>query len=115
VTEATYEAIAAHIAQGRKTPRVSLSMHLHPINGAAHRVGANGTAFGHRDKSFAPMIAGIWPDRAHNEVTIEWVKDYYAAIQPRSGSDGGYINFMSSDDDHSAVATMAPTTRGSRH
>ena len=30
------------------------------------------------------------------------MKDYYAAIHPHSGSDGGYVNFMSSDDDHRA-------------
>ena len=104
VTELTDEAIAAHIEHGKKTPHVSSSMHLHPINGAAHRVGANETAFGHRDKNFAPVIVGIWSDLADNEVNIKWVKDYYAAIHPHSGSDGGYINFMSSDDDHRAAA-----------
>ena len=29
--------------------------------------------------------------------------DYYAAIHPHSGSEGGYINFMSGDDDHRAA------------
>ena len=42
-------------------------MHLHPINGAAQRVGADETAFGHRDKMFSPVIAGIWDDPAENE------------------------------------------------
>ena len=32
------------------------------------------------------------------------MKDSYAAIHPLSGSDGGYVNFMSSDDDHRAPA-----------
>jgi FAD/FMN-containing dehydrogenase len=104
VTELTNEAIAAHIEHGRKTPNVSSSMHLHPINGAARRVGAEETAFGHRDKNFAPVIVGIWPDPADSEVNIRWVKDYYAAIHPHSGTDAGYINFMSGDDDHRAAA-----------
>ena len=104
VTELTDEAIAAHIEHGKKTPNASSSMHLHPINGAAQRVGADETAFGHRDKNFAPVIAGIWPDPADNEVNIRWVKDYYAAIHPHSGTDAGYINFMSGDDDHRAAA-----------
>ena len=104
VTELTDEAIAAHVEHGKKTPHMSSSMHLHPINGAAQRVGAAETAFGHRDKSFAPVIAGIWSDPADNEANIKWVKDYYAAIHPHSGSDGGYINFMSGDDDHRAAA-----------
>jgi FAD/FMN-containing dehydrogenase len=98
-TELSDDAIAAHVEHGEKTPHVSSSMHLHAINGAAQRVAADETAFGHRDKSFAPVIVGIWDDPADNEANTQWVKDYYAAIHPYSGSDGGYINFMSSDDD----------------
>ncbi len=102
IRELTDEAIAAHVEHGKKTPHVSSSMHLHAINGAAQRVGADETAFGHRDKSFVPVIVGIWDDPADNEVNIKWVKDYYAAIHPHSGSEGGYVNFMSGDDDHRA-------------
>ena len=104
ITGLTDEAIAAHIAHGRHTPTVSSSMHLHPINGAAQRVGADETAFGHRDKNFSPVIAGIWDDPADNEANIKWVRDYYDAIHPHSGSDGGYVNFMSDDDGHRAPA-----------
>ena len=75
-------------------------MDPHPINGAAQRVGADETAFGHRDKRFAPVIVGIWPDPADNEANTKWVRDYYAAIHPHSGSAGGYVNFMSGDDAH---------------
>lgn len=103
ITELTDDAIAAHIEYGGKTPHISSSMHLHPINGAAQRVGADETAFGHRDKSFSPVIVGIWDDPADNEANIQWVKDYYAAIHPYSGSEGGYVNFMSDDDDYRAA------------
>jgi FAD/FMN-containing dehydrogenase len=103
VTELTDEAIAAHIEHGRNTPHISSSMHLHPINGAAQRVGADETAFGHRDKNFSPVIAGIWDDPAENEANIQWVRDYYEAIHPHSGSAGGYVNFMSDDDGHRAA------------
>ena len=99
VTELTDEAIAAHIQHGAKTPHVSSSMHLHPINGAAQRVSADETAFGHRDKNFAQVIVGIWDDPADNEANVKWVRDYYDATHPLSGSEGGYINFMSGDDD----------------
>ena len=104
ITELTDEAIATHIVHGQRTPHISSSMHLHPINGAAQRVGADETAFGHRDKLFSPVIAGIWSDPADNEANIRWVKDYYSAIHPYSGSEGGYVNFMSGDDDHRAAA-----------
>jgi FAD/FMN-containing dehydrogenase len=100
IEELTDGAIAAHIEHGKKTPNVSSSMHLHPINGAAQRVGADETAFGHRDKNFAPVIVGIWPDPNDNEANTKWVKDYYAAIHPHSGGEAGYVNFMSGDDDY---------------
>jgi FAD/FMN-containing dehydrogenase len=99
VSEISDEAIDAHIEHGKRTPHVSSSMHLHAINGAAQRVGPDDTAFGHRDKSFAPVIVGIWDDPAENEANISWVRDYYDAIHPYSGTEGGYINFMSDDDD----------------
>jgi FAD/FMN-containing dehydrogenase len=104
ITELTDEAIVAHIEHGAKTPHISSSMHLHPINGAAQRVPADETAFGHRDKNFAPVIAGIWDDPADNEANIKWVRDYYDAIHPHSGTDGGYVNFMSEDDEDRSPA-----------
>ena len=86
ITELTDAAIDVHVEHGAHTPHVSSSMHLHPINGAAQRVGADETAFGHRDKAFSPVIAGIWDDPAENEANIRWVRDYYDAIHPHSGS-----------------------------
>ncbi len=55
-------------------------------DGAAQRFGADETAFGHRDKRFSPVIVGTWTDPADDD------------------SEGGYVNFMSDDDDHRAVA-----------
>jgi FAD/FMN-containing dehydrogenase len=98
VVDLTDDAIAAHVEHGRNTPCVNSTMHLYSINGAVHRVGPDETAFGHRDKTFAAVIAGMWPDPADNARNTQWVKDYYAAIHPHSGSDGGYINFMDGDD-----------------
>jgi FAD/FMN-containing dehydrogenase len=46
----------------------------------------------------------MWPDPADNEANTNWVKDYYSAVHPHSGSAGGYINFMSGDDDHRVPA-----------
>jgi FAD/FMN-containing dehydrogenase len=94
----TDEAIMAHAEHGMHTPVVNSTMHLYPINGAVHRVGADETAFAHRDMNFAAVIAGMWPDPADNAANTKWVKDYYAAIHPYSGTDGSYVNFMADDD-----------------
>lgn len=98
VLELTDDAIQAHIEHGKKIPVVNSTMHLYSINGAAHRVGPAETAFGHRDAKYAAVIAGMWPDPADNDANTKWVRDYYTAIHPQSGTKGGYINFMSGDD-----------------
>jgi FAD/FMN-containing dehydrogenase len=97
VTELTDDAIDAHFQHGPHVPSMSSTMHIYPINGACHDVTADETAFGHRDASFATVIAGMWPDPAENEANTAWVKDYYAAIAPHSEA-GGYINFAAADD-----------------
>ena len=97
VTELTDEIIAAHIEHGPKVPAVNSTVHIYPINGAVHRVGADETAFAGRTANFATVIAGMWPDPADNEANIAWVRDYYAATAPLSES-AGYINFMGTDD-----------------
>lgn len=97
VRELTDAAIEAHLEHGPKVPVVNSTMHIYPINGAVQRVGPGESAFGHRDATFAPVIAGMWPDPADNEANIAWVKDYHAATAPHS-EEGGYVNFAASDD-----------------
>ncbi len=96
-TELTDAAIDVHLAHGPKIPTVNCAMHIYPINGAVGRVPAGATAFSYRDAKFATVIAGAWPDAADNEKNIEWVRDYYKALEPHSSA-GGYINFMDADD-----------------
>ena len=68
-------------------------MHLYPINGACHRVGADETAFAFRHATFSTVIVCAWPDPAKDGERIQWVRDYYQAIAPYS-EPGGYVNFM---------------------
>ena len=97
VQELPDAAIEAHMAHGPKLPAVNSTVHIYPINGAAHDVRPDATAFGHRDAKYATVIAGMWPDPAQNEANIRWVREYFKAIEPYSQK-GGYINFTSEDD-----------------
>jgi FAD/FMN-containing dehydrogenase len=97
VTELTDAAIEQHIIHGAKVPEMSATMHLYPINGACHRVGADETAFAYRNASFATVIVCAWQDPALDKERIQWVRDYYDATAPHS-EPGGYVNFMSDDD-----------------
>ena len=97
VTDLTDEAIDAHVEHGSQVPVLQSTVHFYPINGACHRVAPDATAFAYREANFATVIAGMWPDATQDEANINWVRDYYMATAPLS-EDGGYINFMSGDD-----------------
>jgi FAD/FMN-containing dehydrogenase len=97
VKELTDEAIEAHLQHGPSVPTVSSTMHLYSINGAVQRTAADATAFAYRDATFATVIVGAWPEAADNEKNTKWVRDYYDATAPLS-EEGGYIGFMSGDD-----------------
>lgn len=98
VADLTEEAIEVHMEHGPKVPSVHTAVHLYLVDGAVHDVGAEDTAFPIRDARFSLNIAGIWPDPEDNESNIAWVRNYYEAIHPHSGYEGGYTNFMSPDD-----------------
>src|SRR5881409_1951072 len=77
VKDLTDDAIAAHLEHGPKVPTVNSTVHIYPINGAAHRVAPGDTAFAYRDANFATVIAGMWPDPADNEANTAWVRGFY--------------------------------------
>jgi FAD/FMN-containing dehydrogenase len=97
LTELSDDQIDAQLEWGPRVPTVNSTSHIYPINGAAQRVPADATAFGHREATFATVIAGAWPDPADNEKNIAWVKGYYEA-SAKSAEPGGYINFASGDE-----------------
>jgi FAD/FMN-containing dehydrogenase len=103
VGDLTPEAIRTHMEHGARVPVVNSTVHMYPINGACHDVAPDETAFGHRDATYAVVMAGMWPDPADNEAHTKWVKDYDAAIAPHSQG-GGYINFASADDQSKVAA-----------
>jgi len=103
VRELTDEAIAAHVAHGPNAPTASSSMHLYPIDGACHRVSSDATAFGHRDANFSMVMLAGWEDPADDDANVAWVRGYSAAVTPHSEA-GGYVNFMSADDDGRVTA-----------
>jgi FAD/FMN-containing dehydrogenase len=102
VAELTDDAIEVHMENGPKVPSVHTAVHLYLVNGAVHDMEVDATAFPVRDAHFSLNIAGIWPDPADNDANISWVRDYYQAIHPHNGYEGGYTNFMADDDEQRA-------------
>jgi FAD binding domain/Berberine and berberine like len=92
-TELSDKAIKLHLKYGARLPTMQSTMHLCPINGAVHRVGASETAFSFREATYAEVIVGVGPDPTNNERMIGWARDYWMALHPYSAG-GGYVNFM---------------------
>jgi hypothetical protein len=89
VDELPEEAIALHAEHGSKLPTPLSTMHLYPIDGAAHQVGETDTAFSYRRSRWSAVYAGIDPDPANNESTISWAREYWEALHPYSAG-GAY-------------------------
>ena len=81
----------------RRCQRWSRAPFSSPSMGPCHRVGVNDTAFAHRNSAYSLVLSGSWKEAAYNDQNIAWVRNYYDALRPYSDP-GGYINFMSGDD-----------------
>ncbi|MCC7123881.1 MAG: FAD-binding oxidoreductase [Acidobacteria bacterium] len=90
-------AIDTHITEAAKSPGALSLMHLYPIDGAAHRVSGDATAWNARDAVWAMVIAAIDPDPVNAEALKAWGRAYWKRVQPFNPG-GGYINFMMGDE-----------------
>jgi FAD/FMN-containing dehydrogenase len=91
--ELSDEAITLHIKYGEQLPTLHSTMHMYPINGAAHKAGNNDTAWSYRDALWSEVIVGVDPDPANKDRITAWAKNYWEAVHPY-GAGGGYVNFM---------------------
>ena len=57
---------------GEALPTPFSTMHLYPIDGAVHRVGAESTAFAYRDAGWNGVIVGVDPDPANAGKIKDW-------------------------------------------
>jgi FAD/FMN-containing dehydrogenase len=104
VNELSDKAIARHAEHGSKIPTMHSTMHLYPINGAAHRVGKRDTPWSYRDAVWAEVIVGVDPDPAVKERIIAWAREYWEALHPYSAG-GAYVNFMMDEGEDRVKAT----------
>jgi FAD/FMN-containing dehydrogenase len=102
--ELSDEAIARHVEHGSNLPTPQAAMHLYPIDGAVHDVGAGDTAFAYRDSRWAEVIFAVDPDPAKADLLKSWVVDYWDATHPYSAG-GAYINFMMDEGDERVQAS----------
>jgi FAD/FMN-containing dehydrogenase len=87
------EAVEKHAEFAAAMPTWKCTMHLYPIDGAAHRVGPTDTAWGYRNANWGTVYAGVDPDTANVEAISAWSKGYQEALHPFSAG-GAYVNMM---------------------
>ncbi|MCX4587261.1 FAD-binding oxidoreductase [Streptomyces sp. NBC_01481] len=90
-------AVDAYVEYGASTPTIQSATVIFPIDGACHRVGPEETAFTYREADFATALSPTLMTRADCAANVPWARAFAAALAPHS-LEGGYVNFMDSDD-----------------
>jgi hypothetical protein len=104
VNELSDELIDRHLEWAQKLPSMHSTMHLYPIDGAAHDVGKDDTPFSYRDTQWAEVIFGVDPDPARAGDLRDWCVGYWDATHPYSAG-GAYVNFMMDEGQERVRAT----------
>jgi FAD/FMN-containing dehydrogenase len=93
VNEIPDDAVAIHQRFGQAMPSMKSTMHMYPIDGAAHDVAATDTAWSYREARWGSVFAGVDPDPANVAAISKWSIDYFEALHPYSAG-GAYVNMM---------------------
>lgn len=93
VREIPDAAVALHARFGAELPTMKSTMHMYPIDGAAHDPAASDTAWGYRDARWSSVFAGVDPDPANAGAVRDWSVAYSDALHPYSAG-GAYLNMI---------------------
>jgi FAD/FMN-containing dehydrogenase len=93
VKEIPDAAVTAHAEFGAAMPTWQSTMHLYPIDGAAHDVGPSDTPWAYRDANWGTVYAGVDKDPSNADAVRQWTVDYFEALHPYSAG-GAYVNMM---------------------
>jgi FAD/FMN-containing dehydrogenase len=104
LTELSDDVIEAHLKFAPGIPTIYSGVHTFPVNGAAHKVGRNETAWSYRDAHFAQVIFALYPDAADTPKNTEWVREYWSALHPYSAG-GAYVNFLMDEGEERIAAS----------
>jgi FAD/FMN-containing dehydrogenase len=86
-------AIDVLVEQFSSVPSPLSALVLEQFGGAYRRVGAEETAFAHRDWDYNFLIISRWTDPAEADQHIQWARDVWQAVQPYA-SGSVYVNYL---------------------
>ncbi len=107
VNEIPDAAVDLHAKFGAEMPTWQSTMHLYPIDGAAHDVDAADTAWAYRDANWGSVFAGVDNDPANAEKISRWCVEYFEALHPYSAG-GAYVNMMMDEGQERVRASYGP-------
>ena len=107
VKEIPHEAIERNRDWNSRMPSFKSGSHIYPIDGAAHDVAVEDTAFAYRDATWSQVFIGVDPDPANASALREWTIAYWEALHPYSAG-GAYVNFMMEEGQARVKATYGP-------
>ena len=93
VKEIPDAAVEIHARFGEDMPTLKSTMHMYPIDGAAHDPSSSDTAWSYRDATWGSVFAGVDPNPANVGAIRQWSVDYMEALHPYSAG-GAYVNMM---------------------
>ncbi|MGE5255245.1 MAG: FAD-binding oxidoreductase [Hyphomicrobiales bacterium] len=96
-TEVSDGALETVIQFAGRLPTPQCEIFLGLIGGAANRISADATAWGHRDTKFILNVHGRWDDPADDKRCMAWARDFFKASAPYASA-GAYTNFMTEDE-----------------
>ena len=80
-----------------RLPAAQCEIFLGLIAGAANRIPADATAYGHRGTKFVLNVHGRWDHPADDARCIAWARDFFKASAPYASA-GAYVNFMTEEE-----------------
>ena len=99
--ELSDEAIEPLVAHGATLPTPLTRVLMMQLGGTVRRRDEMDTAASHRDAEFVLAINNGWGDSAEDDEQIEWVRDFWSAMQPFSS--GTYVNFVPAGEGQEGV------------
>jgi FAD/FMN-containing dehydrogenase len=93
VKEIPDEAVALHAKFAEAVPTWKSTMHMYPLDGAAHDLSSTDAAWSYRDANWGSVFAGVDPDPANVDAIRRWSIDYQEALHPYSAG-GAYLNMI---------------------
>jgi FAD/FMN-containing dehydrogenase len=78
-------------------PTEECEIFIGQVGGASNRIGAEATAYPHRDTNFVMNVHTRWRNRDDEQTAIKWAREFFAATAPHA-TGGVYVNFMPEDE-----------------